>query len=110
VVPPAWGAELQSLYWEHPGGKICFRAVFDAGTKAVTGVNALGMRLRHNFFDKAIKEGWTIDNVLLHMEEADFNPEFYDKHHPDILRAYNEQFDASLQPRKKKGLFSFFSR
>lgn len=110
VVPPVWGEELQSLYWEHTNGKICFRAVFDAGTKAVTGVNAFGMRLRHNFFDKALKESWTIENVLLQMEEADFNPEFYDRHHAEILQAYNEQFNASLQPRNKKGLFSFFSR
>lgn len=110
VVPAAWGEELQSLYWEHPDGRICFRAVFDPETKAITGVNAFGMRLRHNFFDKAIKESWTIENVLLQMEQADFNPEFYDRHHHSILLAYNEQFNASLQPRKKKGLFSFFSR
>ena len=110
VVPAAWGEELQSLYWEHPGGRICFRAVFNPETKAVTGVNAFGMRLRHAFFDRAIKEGWAIEKVLQQMEEADFNPEFYDRHHPDIIRAYNEQFGTSLRPKKKKSLFSFLRR
>lgn len=110
VVPSRWGDNLQSLYWEHPGGRICFRAMFDANSKAVVGVNAFGMRLRHDFFDKAIREGWTIENVLLQLEAAAFDPEFYDRHHQDILQAYNQQFGADLQPKKKKGLFSFFSR
>jgi NADPH-dependent 2,4-dienoyl-CoA reductase/sulfur reductase-like enzyme len=110
VVPSVWGEELQSLYWEHPNGRICFRAVFDTDTKAVTGVNAFGMRLRHNFFDRAIKEGWTIEKVLLQMEEADFNPEFYEKNHHDIIQAYNQQFGAALQAKKKKGLLSFLKR
>jgi NADPH-dependent 2,4-dienoyl-CoA reductase/sulfur reductase-like enzyme len=110
LVPNAWGQELQSLYWEHPSGRICFRAVFDPETKAVTGVNAFGMRLRHNFFDMAIREGWAIEKVLGQMEEADFNPEFFERHHQEIIQAYNHQFGAALQVKKKKGLLSFFKR
>lgn len=100
---------MQSLYWEHPNGKICFRALFEADTKVLTGVNAFGLRLRHNFFDKALRNGSTIEEVLTSLDKADFNGEFFDKgYQQDIIRTYNEQFDASLQVKKKKGFFSFF--
>ncbi|WP_394851326.1 NAD(P)/FAD-dependent oxidoreductase [Pontibacter diazotrophicus] len=108
VVPARWGDELQSLYWEHNEGKICFRAMFEADTKVLTGVNAFGLRLRHDFFDKALRNGSTIEEVLARLDKADFNGEFFDKgYQQDIVRAYNEQFDASLPVHKKKGLFSF---
>ncbi|WP_162054913.1 NAD(P)/FAD-dependent oxidoreductase [Pontibacter pamirensis] len=108
VVPARWGDELQSLYWEHPEGKICFRAMFEAETKVLTGVNAFGLRLRHDFFDKALRNGSTIEEVLARLDKADFNGEFFDKGYlQDIVRTYNEQFDASLRVHKKKGLFSF---
>ncbi|MHA6249986.1 NAD(P)/FAD-dependent oxidoreductase [Pontibacter sp. CAU 1760] len=107
LVPSTWGKNMDTLYWEHPNGKICFRAMFDANTKTVTGVNAFGMRLRHVFFDQAIREGWTIEEVLGRFNEADFNPEFSARHHRHILAAYNQKFGASLQLIKKKGLFSF---
>ncbi|MFD3001522.1 NAD(P)/FAD-dependent oxidoreductase [Pontibacter toksunensis] len=109
IVPAQWGEELQSLYWEHPNGKICFRAVFEAETNVLIGANAFGLRLRHDFFDNAFRKGSTIEEVLDNLDKADFNGEFFDKsYQQDIVRTYNEQFDASLQVKKKKrGLFSF---
>ncbi|GAB3539924.1 FAD-dependent oxidoreductase [Pontibacter brevis] len=108
VVPATWGEDLQMLYWEHPEGKICFRAMFEAETKVLTGVNAFGLRLRHDFFDKALRNGSTIEEVLTKLDKADFNGEFFNRQYQqDIIRTYNEQFEASLPVKKKKSLFSF---
>ena len=108
VVPSRWGEDLQSLYWEHPNGNICFRAVFEAETRVLTGVNVFGLRLRHDFFDKAFRNGSTIEEVLTSLDKADFNGEFFDRsYQQEIIKTYNEQFRASLQVKKKKGLFSF---
>ncbi|GHA55349.1 NAD(P)/FAD-dependent oxidoreductase [Pontibacter akesuensis] len=108
MVPYRWEEPVQSFYWEHPGGNIAFRAVFNGNDKRLHGVNALGMRLRHEFFDKALRENWTVEEVLQDMRRANFDPEFYDKHEHSILQAYNQQFEANLQPKKKKkGLLAF---
>jgi NAD(P)H-nitrite reductase large subunit len=36
-----------AFYWEHAGGKICFRAVYNKDDETIIGFNVLGMRLRH---------------------------------------------------------------
>ena len=109
LVPGIWKEPLQSFYWEHERGKIAFRAVFNGQSKKLQGINALGMRLRHEFFDQVLREGGTVEAVLAQLHRANFNSEFYDKHHRAILQAYNQQFGAELQPMKeKKGLLSVF--
>lgn len=79
---------ISTFYWEHPNGKVCFRGVFEEETGTFIGANALGWRLRHEFMDKAIREKWTIDKVMDRLQEADFNPEFYEKFSRSILGQY----------------------
>ncbi|ARS35563.1 NAD(P)/FAD-dependent oxidoreductase [Pontibacter actiniarum] len=109
MVPNKWSEPVTSFYWEHERGKMAFRAVFNGKDKRLHGVNAFGMRLRHEFFDEALKENWTVEQVLEEMHRANFDPEFYDRHQRAMLQAYNQQFGANLHPKKqkKKGLLSF---
>ncbi|MBF9254246.1 NAD(P)/FAD-dependent oxidoreductase [Pontibacter sp. 172403-2] len=109
IVPAKWEEPLESFYWEHESGKVAFRAVFDGRSKKLQGINALGMRLRHDFFDRVLREGGTVEEVLKQLHRANFDTEFYDKHHHAILKAYNQQFGTNLQPEKeKKTLLSVF--
>ncbi|OKL40347.1 NAD(P)/FAD-dependent oxidoreductase [Pontibacter flavimaris] len=112
MVPSRWEEPVTSFYWEHADGKIAFRAVFNGETKKLHGVNCLGMRLRHDFFDQALRESWTVEQVLVKLHEANFDPEFYERHHRDILQAYNRQLGTDLQQEKKekKGLLSYLWR
>lgn len=87
-VPNVEGEGVCSFYWEHPKGKVCFRAVFEAESGVFVGAHALGYRLRHEFMDKAIREKWAIDKVMERLDKADFNPEFYGKFYRDILREF----------------------
>ena len=87
-VPNVEGEGFRSFYWEHPKGKVCFRAVFETESDVFVGAHALGYRLRHEFMDKAIREKWTIDKVMERLDEADFNPEFSGKFYKDILREF----------------------
>ncbi len=95
-VPSQWGNEMETFYWEHPNGKICLRLLFKKESKEILGVNALGMRLRHAFFDSALKGHWTVQQVLKRFSEANFDPEFYEKHHKQIIQAYNNKFNEQL--------------
>jgi len=108
IVPAKWEGPIQSFYWEHKRGKIAIRMVFDRQSKKLQGINALGMRLRHDFFDRILREGGTVEEVMTQLHRANFDQEFYDKHHRDILQAYNQQFGTNLQPTpEKKTLLSF---
>lgn len=101
-VPAKWEDPIVSFYWEHAGGKKALRLLFEKDTRQLVGVNALGMRLRHDFFDAALQQDAKVEEVMEQLHRADFDPEFYDKHYPELLQLFNQQFRTNLQPRKKK--------
>ena len=105
-VPAVWNEEYESLYWEDTGGKTAIRFLYGKSDMKIKGVNAFGWRLRHDYFDKAISEGWMFEKILTHLEKAGFNPEFYKSHHKGVLDQYNKQKGKSLQA----GKMSFFKK
>lgn len=70
---------IQTFYWQHPNKEIAIRINYRQDTREVTGFNALGTRLRHATCDAWIRQKRSLDYVLEHFQEADFNPEFFEK-------------------------------
>lgn len=64
------------FYWEHEGGKICLRLVYDEESKALIGVNNFGIRLRHEVIERWISNRKTVQHALEHLKDANFDPEF----------------------------------
>jgi NAD(P)H-nitrite reductase large subunit len=100
--------EESSFYWEHPNGKISFRAVYNKKDESIVGFNALGMRLNHNLCDRWIQEKRKIDDVMANLYQLNFDPEFFDKHEKAIIASYNQQTDNNIQAKRKK-TFAFFN-
>lgn len=96
-VPPSWDENTGSFYWEHQGGKSCIRILYNRGDQAIKGVNAFGWRLRHEFFDKAISEAWTLEKVLVNIHKANFNPEFFKPFHQEVIKKYNSKTGKQLR-------------
>ena len=67
-------------YWEHPDGHLALHLVWDDEDRRFIGVNAFGMRLRHEVFDRWLREGVSVDHVVEHLREANFDPEFFAQH------------------------------
>ncbi|MFN2431022.1 MAG: NAD(P)/FAD-dependent oxidoreductase, partial [Cryomorphaceae bacterium] len=66
------------FFWD--GGKNRFATVaYEPDSNLFLGINAFGIRLRHAYFDKALREGWEVGKVVSEIGKANFNPEFYDK-------------------------------
>jgi NAD(P)H-nitrite reductase large subunit len=95
-----------SFYWEHANGKICLRINYAQQEGHVIGFNAFGMRLRHATCERWVREKRSLEYVLEHLSEANFDPEFYKRHEKEILARYNEQNpDKPLRNKARKGLF-----
>jgi NAD(P)H-nitrite reductase large subunit len=103
------GEEESSFYWEHPNGKICFRAVYNKKDESIVGFNALGMRLNHNVCDKWLQEKKNINEVMANLHQMNFDPEFFDKHEKAILSSYNQQTGKIVKSNRKKR-FALFNR
>src|SRR5690606_18934183 len=87
-VPAVETEGLRTFYWEHAEGNICFRAVWEESTGYFIGAHALGLRLRHEWMDNAIRKCWPIEKVMERLGEADFKPEFTQKYYKEIVRVF----------------------
>jgi hypothetical protein len=107
-VPVALAAGEESFYWEHPSGQQCLRINFFADRNyAVTGFNALGLRLRQEVCEQWIRSGTTMHSVLANLGAANFDPEFFREYEPAVISSFNQQFPR--QPvvlQRRKGLLS----
>ena len=73
----------ENLYWEHPNGGHSLRLVHTPD-EGVIGVNTMGLRFRHEVCERWIREQRDLAYVLEHLEEANFDPEFFRRHEADI--------------------------
>ena len=89
------------FYWEHSSNKICLRLRFDGDSKALIGINNFGMRLRHEVVERWITERRTVEYALEHLEDANFDPEFYKHYSTEIIRKYNSENGTAIQAKKK---------
>ncbi len=77
------------FYWEHESGLRAMHFVWKNDTRELLGVNTFGIRLRHACFDRWLREGRTIDYVMAHLAEANFDPEFFQRFENSIRESFN---------------------
>ena len=80
------------FYWEHASGKKAIRIAFDTNSRTFIGINAFGIRLRHDFLDNALNQNQSVDYVIDNLKEANFDPEFYATYESEIKKDFNSQF------------------
>ena len=105
-VPAQLPAGESTFYWEHTSGQKCIRVNYNTHSQFVTGVNAFGIRMRHEVWDKWLSAGKTIAYVLENLPQANFEPEFFKQHEAEIVAKYNHETGSNLQLKSKKGIFS----
>ena len=96
------------FYWEHEDGTKCIHLNYDKNTREFIGINTLGIRMRHEFFDKVLTEKRSVEYVLEHLADANFDPEFYKLHEKDIVSNFNQENNSNIELKKKswKRIFS----
>ncbi|MCB0375955.1 MAG: NAD(P)/FAD-dependent oxidoreductase, partial [Sinomicrobium sp.] len=63
------------------------------------GINALGIRLKHRFFDTALTENSTVDQVVTGLKQANFDPEFFKRYEDTIQREFYAHCNVQAQDR-----------
>ncbi len=82
----------RSVYWERADGRASLRIVYtDAG---VIGFNSMGLRLRHEVCERWIREQTPLALVLERLGQANFDPEFFVRHEPEIARVLEKQMES----------------
>lgn len=99
---PAPRADEAALYWEHPDGRRAVRLVYGAADLVLRGVNLFGLRGRHRVFERWITERRSVEYVLEHLGEANFDPEFAPRFERDVVELYNQRSGRAPVPFKRR--------
>ena len=78
----------EEFYWEHASGTMCVHLVWNKATREFIGINTFGIRMRHECFDKWLREKKSIDFVMDHLAESNFDPEFFARHEFEISEKF----------------------
>ncbi|MGB0887248.1 MAG: NAD(P)/FAD-dependent oxidoreductase [Vicingaceae bacterium] len=94
-------ADEADFYWEHENGEICLHLVYDKTTNQLLGINTFGIRMRHEVCERWINGSETMDYIMEHLKDANFDPEFYKQYENQIVAQYNQENGTSLKPKKR---------
>lgn len=89
------------FYWEDKTGKICVHIVFETASRKFLGINTFGIRMRHEAFNSWLTDEKTVDYVLEHLKDANFDPELYKTYEGEIVAQFNAEQNTNIQVRKK---------
>ncbi|MFQ5510607.1 MAG: NAD(P)/FAD-dependent oxidoreductase [Candidatus Krumholzibacteriia bacterium] len=79
----------ENLFWRDAAGRRSIRIVY--GDQGVFGFNLLGVRFRHEVCERWIEEKRSLDYVLDHLGEANFDPEFFERVEREAVLAFRRQ-------------------
>jgi NADPH-dependent 2,4-dienoyl-CoA reductase/sulfur reductase-like enzyme len=107
-VPAQLPDDWSSFYWEHADGEMCLKLVFSAKDDVFKGINVFGMRMRHEVFDRWLRQGKKRNEVMQHLRDAWFDPEFSKDYFEEIISIYNKKFNENIHAEKRswKRIFS----
>ena len=91
----------EHFHWRHPAEKICLTIAFHKDDRRFLGINTFGIRMRHDIFDRWLTEKRSVDYVLEHLIDANFDPEFYKNYETGITAAFNQVHGTTIKNRKK---------
>jgi NADPH-dependent 2,4-dienoyl-CoA reductase/sulfur reductase-like enzyme len=91
----------EHFHWRHPKEKICVTIAYHKENNKFLGINTFGIRMRHEIFDRWLTEERSVDHVMEHLKDANFDPEFYAQYEGAIVKSYNQQVGTNIQPKKK---------
>ncbi|MEH0156818.1 FAD-dependent oxidoreductase [Limibacter armeniacum] len=102
---PANMNELQEeLYWEHPSGKKCIHIFYEKDTHQLLGINLLGIRYKHEVCNEWLEKRSDMQEVLINLHKANFDPEFFRTYEHKIVELYNKKHpDRAIAYKRKKG-------
>lgn len=91
-ISPELRPDEEDFYWEHASGAKAIHFVWNRNSKEFLGINSFGIRLRHECFDRWLRNKVDITFIIQNLQETNFDPEFFVRHETEILDAFSARF------------------
>ncbi|MEJ6799997.1 MAG: FAD-dependent oxidoreductase [Crocinitomicaceae bacterium] len=92
----------EEFVYKHDKNEILLHFVFEKESRKFIGINNFGIRMRHLVFNEWLITDATIEDVLLDLKSANFDPEFHTKYEDDMIKQFNAKFNTQLVSNKPK--------
>jgi NAD(P)H-nitrite reductase large subunit len=110
IVLPTCPDGCNEFYWECHDKQKCIKVIYETNTLKAKGVNLFGIRNRHEVWDRWLTDEKTLDYIIEHLPEANFDPEFFTHWEGEIQKKFNDLFpDRSITVRRKSLLEKIFA-
>jgi NADPH-dependent 2,4-dienoyl-CoA reductase/sulfur reductase-like enzyme len=109
-VKPELAEDEETLCWRHPEKNRLIRINYTEKDHRIVGFNLLGVRCRHAVCGRWIREGRTLEYVLPRLAEANFDPEFADRHEEALIDLYNERYPDTARAHSRPAAAGWFDR
>ena len=86
------GDGISHFYWQSSNEKKSVRIAYRDESMIVTGVNTLGIRMRHEIWEQWLQSEKTLPYVIQNLRKANFDPEFFKAYEPVIQQKFNAEF------------------
>jgi len=97
TVTPRLSDDEDYFFWKDGQDSKCIKIVFDKHSQVFKGINAFGVRLRHEVIDDWLSKEKTVSFVVEHFKEANFDPEFYKSYVQEMSRGFEDTFGKSTK-------------
>ena len=85
----------QHFHWKHKSENKAITVAYQTENRKFTGINTFGIRMRQEVFDRWLNMNRSIDFVMEHLNEANFDPEFYDTHEKEIYGSFKNNLQEA---------------
>ncbi|TNJ43843.1 NAD(P)/FAD-dependent oxidoreductase [Tamlana fucoidanivorans] len=82
------------FHWKHHDDTKCITIAYHSQNRTFLGINTFGIRMRHDTFDRWLSENKSVEYVIQHLKEANFDPEFYKCYAPEIQTAFYKNLET----------------
>ncbi|BAO55293.1 NAD(P)/FAD-dependent oxidoreductase [Nonlabens marinus] len=85
----------EHYHWQDDKNERAITIEYDVASRTFIGINTFGIRMKHDVFDKWLRDGATVDVVISRLNESAFDPEFYKSCFKTIKKDFQEQKTTS---------------
>jgi NAD(P)H-nitrite reductase large subunit len=93
--------KFDSFFYLNSKEKKSIRIYFNPENGLFEGVNLLGVRYRHEVCNRWLNEKRSVEYVLEHLSDANFDPEFYKHYETSLIDIYNKKYNKNISLKKK---------
>jgi NADPH-dependent 2,4-dienoyl-CoA reductase/sulfur reductase-like enzyme len=94
LVPAQKSEGEEWFYWQDAKGQRALRLLWDKESATFKGLNALGIRIRHEVCNQWLNERASVHRVVKELRQANFDPEFFKQYEPAFQAAFSQHLQT----------------